>query len=94
MLLAILSIGSEEELGDSDSDSDGEDKTDGDAEVQMRTARMLGLSRYAEVARRRRVIKIKILAVGHMLLLFRRVRYAASLDGLWDYGACLSYPDP
>ncbi|KAJ7449181.1 Metallo-dependent phosphatase-like protein [Mycena latifolia] len=75
MLLAILSICSEEELVDSDSDSEGETDADGDA--KMRTARTLGLSTPAEIARRRQEIKSKIIAVGRMQRVFQLLREEA-----------------
>ncbi|KAJ6551754.1 Metallo-dependent phosphatase-like protein [Mycena capillaripes] len=75
MLLAILSICSEEELEDSDSDSEG--GTDADGDAKMRTARTLGLSTPAEVARRRQEIKSKIIAVGRMQRVFQLLREEA-----------------
>ncbi|KAJ7434518.1 Metallo-dependent phosphatase-like protein [Mycena galericulata] len=76
MLLAILSICSEEELVDTDSESD-EEKTDADGDAKMRTARTLGLSTPAEVARRRQEIKSKIIAVGRMQRVFQLLREEA-----------------
>lgn len=64
MLLAILSICSQEELVDSDSES-GEGKTD---EVAT-----------AELAARRQEIKNKILAVGRMQRVFQLLRCVVSL---------------
>ncbi|KAJ7737325.1 Metallo-dependent phosphatase-like protein [Mycena metata] len=78
MLLAILSICSDDELEDSDSDSEkGETDADGDAE--MRTARALGLSTPEEVARRRQDIKSKIIAVGRLQRVFQLLREEAEL---------------
>ncbi|KAJ7653164.1 Metallo-dependent phosphatase-like protein [Mycena polygramma] len=82
MLLAVLSVCSEEELGDaSDSDSEGAAPTatdaDGDAQMRDRTARTLGLSTPAEVARRRQEIKSKIIAVGRMQRVFQLLREEA-----------------
>ncbi|KAJ7263018.1 Metallo-dependent phosphatase-like protein [Mycena rebaudengoi] len=71
MLLAILSICSEEELGDTDSDS-GEEDADGDAKM-----RALGMSTPAEIARRRQEIKSKIIAVGRMQRVFQLLREEA-----------------
>jgi serine/threonine-protein phosphatase 2B catalytic subunit len=84
MLLAILSICSEEELEDSsDSDSDrgetGRTDADGDAEMRDRTARTLGLSTPAEVARRRQEIKSKIIAVGRLQRVFQLLRCVCCL---------------
>ncbi|KAJ7148745.1 Metallo-dependent phosphatase-like protein [Mycena crocata] len=76
MLLAILSICSEEELVDSDSDSE-EGGTDADGDAKMRTARTLGLTTPAEVARRRQEIKSKIIAVGRMQRVFQLLREEA-----------------
>ncbi|KAJ7080590.1 Metallo-dependent phosphatase-like protein [Mycena belliarum] len=76
MLLAILSICSEEELVDSDSDSE-EGETDVDGDAKMRTARTLGLATPAEVARRRQEIKSKIIAVGRMQRVFQLLREEA-----------------
>ncbi|KAJ7023071.1 Metallo-dependent phosphatase-like protein [Mycena alexandri] len=76
MLLAILSICSDDELEDSDSDSEkGETDVDGDA--KMRTARTLGLSTPEEVARRRQEIKSKIIAVGRLQRVFQLLREEA-----------------
>ncbi|KAJ6629337.1 Metallo-dependent phosphatase-like protein, partial [Mycena sp. CBHHK59/15] len=72
MLLAILSICSEEELVD-DSDSEGETDADGDAKMRS----TLGISTPAEIARRRQEIKNKIIAVGRMQRVFQLLREEA-----------------
>ncbi|KAJ7171083.1 Metallo-dependent phosphatase-like protein [Mycena filopes] len=77
MLLAILSICSDDELEDS-SDSDSEKgETDADGDAKMRTARTLGLSTPEEVARRRQEIKSKIIAVGRLQRVFQLLREEA-----------------
>ncbi|KAJ7621011.1 Metallo-dependent phosphatase-like protein [Roridomyces roridus] len=77
MLLAVLSVCSEEELEDSSSSEGEEEKQDVDGDTEMRTARTLGLSTPAEVARRRQEIKNKILAVGRMQRVFQLLREEA-----------------
>ncbi|KAJ7729794.1 Metallo-dependent phosphatase-like protein [Mycena metata] len=76
MLLAILSICSDDELEDSDSDSE-KGETDADGDAKMRTARTLGLSTPEEVARRRQEIKSKIIAVGRLQRVFQLLREEA-----------------
>ncbi|KAF7324928.1 Serine/threonine-protein phosphatase [Mycena kentingensis (nom. inval.)] len=79
MLLAILSICSEEELEESsDSEEDVNlNVTDADGDARMRTARTLGLSTPEEVARRRQEIKNKIIAVGRLQRVFQLLREEA-----------------
>ncbi|KAJ7875709.1 Metallo-dependent phosphatase-like protein, partial [Mycena olivaceomarginata] len=91
MLLASLSICSEEELEcDSDGSEDELDvcgrprrrrKTDvdgvGDPEMRSRRATTPGLNTSQDVARRRQVIKSKIIAVGRMQRVFQLLREQA-----------------
>jgi serine/threonine-protein phosphatase 2B catalytic subunit len=65
MLLAVLSVCSEEELEDTSSDED-----------ETRTIADLALSPN-EIAQRRQQIKNKILAVGRMQRVFQILRYAS-----------------
>ncbi|KAJ7062056.1 Metallo-dependent phosphatase-like protein [Mycena amicta] len=74
MLLAILSICSEEELEES---SDSEEEAEADGDAKMRNARTLGLSTPEEIARRRQEIKNKIIAVGRMQRVFQLLREEA-----------------
>ncbi|CAK5274293.1 unnamed protein product, partial [Mycena citricolor] len=75
MLLAVLSVCSEEELEMESSDEEETPETNNDEE--MRTARTLGISTPAEAARRRQEIKNKIIAVGRMQRVFQLLREEA-----------------
>ncbi|KAJ7289147.1 Metallo-dependent phosphatase-like protein [Mycena rebaudengoi] len=80
MLRAILSICSEEELeSDSDEsedelDADGQPRTRKTEEMRVRLAKTLGLPTPEGVARRRREIKNKIIAVGRVMRIFQLLR--------------------
>lgn len=73
MLLAILSICSEEELEDSSSEESTDVDSDG---AETRTITDLGLTP-AEIAQRRQQIKNKILAVGRMQRVFTLLRFGS-----------------
>jgi serine/threonine-protein phosphatase 2B catalytic subunit len=76
MLLAVLSVCSPEELEDDSSSDDGEaDRALIDQTATAATRR----------ARRQRVIKNKILALGKMQLMFQNLRYAARAPRRWTY---------
>lgn len=66
MLLAILSICSEEEL---------EDESESDSDSEARIIREAGITQ-AEYAQRRQQIKNKIMAVGRMQRVFQLLRFA------------------